>query len=127
MAVSFLLILLAVLLCVGCHEHGTHSNVMENSTRNVGQNRLLGTTGLGSLHQCQEEQKLSVACMDPTNLDEGNVSCPALSVKREGSSKCGCGNHLHGKITCVVSAKMDMLLPCICTVCSASNAQKTII
>jgi len=61
---------------------------------NVGQNKLIGTPGLGSLHQCQEEQKLSVARMDPTNLGEGNVSCPAWSVKREGSSKCECGNDL---------------------------------
>ena len=105
MAIRFLPILLAVLMCVGCREHGTYSNVMKNSTKNVRQNKLIRTPGLGSLQQClKEEQKSSVARMDPTipwNLDGGNLSCPAwsTSVKHEGSSQCECGSDLHGKVT----------------------------
>ena len=58
--VRFLPILLAVLMCVGCHEHGTYSNVTKNSTKNVGKSKLAGTPGLGSLQQS------SAARMDPT-------------------------------------------------------------
>ena len=36
MAVSgYVLIVLAMLMCVGCHEHDTYSNMVENSTNNV--------------------------------------------------------------------------------------------
>ena len=123
MAVSgYVPILLAMLMCAGCQEY---SNMLQKSMKSV---------GISSLQFClNDEQKSSVALVDPAiplNLDDGNVSCPAWSVKHNASSKCECGSDLHGKVTCcqnLVSAKMDMLLPCICTVCSVSNAQKTIV
>ena len=118
MAVRFLSILLVVLMCVGCHEHGTYSNVMRNSTKNVGKNKLVGTPGLGSLQQSlKEEQKSSVACMDPTiplNLDDRSVSYPAWSVKREGSSKCECGNDLHWKVTYCQNLEKLLIFQCSC-------------
>ena len=67
MAVSrYVPILLAVLMCVGCHEYSTYSNVMENSMKDIGQNELMGTPRMGSLQQClNDERKSSVAHMDP--------------------------------------------------------------
>ena len=105
---SYVPVLLSILMCVGCHEYSTYSNMMENSTKNVRRNELAGTPGIGPQQQCpNEEQNPSVACMDPTipwnlklNLDDRNVSCPAWSVKHNGSSKCECGSDLHGKVTC---------------------------
>ena len=115
---AYVTILLALLMCVGCHGHDTYSNVMENSTTNVGENRLMGTNGIGPLQQClNERQKPSLACMDPSiprKLDDGNVSCPAWSVKHEGSSKCECGSDLHGKITCCQNMEKLLIFQCFC-------------
>ena len=74
----------------------------KNSIRNIGQNELMGMPGISPLQFCLKDgQKSSVACMDatPLNLDDRNVSCPAWSVKHNGSSKCECGSDLHGKVT----------------------------
>ena len=119
MAVSgYVLILLAVLMCVGCHDHDTYFNVMENSTANFGKNGLVGTHEIGPLQQClNEEQKSSVTRMDPTiprKPDSGNVSCPAWSVKHEGSSRCECGSGLHGKITCCQNMEKLLIFRCFC-------------
>jgi len=106
-------ILLAVLMCVGCHEYST-SNVMNNSMNNIEQNEFMGMPGISSLQFClKDEQKSSVACMDAI-LDEGNVSCPAWSAKHNGSSKCECGNHLHGKITCCQNLEKLLIFHCYC-------------
>ena len=102
---GYMLILLALLMRVGCHdrEYDTYSNMMENRLKNFGHNELMETPGIGSLQQClNNERKSSVSLLDPTiplNLDDGNVSCPAWSVKHNGSSKCECGSDLHGKVT----------------------------
>ena len=74
MAVTgYVLILLAMLMCTGCQEY---SNMLQKSMKKLCLN---------------DEHKSSVLRVDPTiplNLDDQNVSCPAWSVKREGSSKC---------------------------------------
>ena len=116
MAVSrYVPILLAVLMCVGCQEHVTYSNMMESSMKNIGMNELMRTSGMGPLQQClNDERKSSVARMDPTNLDDRNASCPAWSVKREGSSKCECGNDLHGKVTCCRNLEKLLIFQCFC-------------
>ena len=121
MAVSgYVLILLAVLMCVGCYDHDTYSNMMENSTTNVGENGLVGTHGIGPLQQClNEEQKSSVTRMDPTiprKSDDRNIniSCPAWSVERNSSSKCECGSGLHGKITCCQNMEKLLIFQCFC-------------
>jgi len=67
MAVSgYVLILLAMLMCVGCQEY---SNMLQKSMKNV---------GTSSLQFClNDEQKSSVSRVDPTiplNLDDRNVS-----------------------------------------------------
>jgi len=112
MAVSrYVPILLAVLMCVECHEYST-SNGME---KDIGQNELMRTSRMGPLQQClNDERKSSVARMDPTNLDDRNSSCPAWSVKREGSSKCECGNDLHGKVTCCQNLEKLLIFQCFC-------------
>ena len=111
-------VLLSILMCVGCHKYSTYSNMMENSTKNVRKNELAGTPGIGPQQQClNEEENPFVACMDPTipwNLDDRNVSCPAWSVKHNGSSKCECGNHLHGKITCCQNLENLLIFRCFC-------------
>ena len=63
MAVSrYVPILLAVLMCVGCQEHVTYSNIMKNSMKDIGQNELMRTSRMGPLQQClNDEQKSSVA------------------------------------------------------------------
>jgi len=105
--VCYVPILLAVLMCVGCHEHGTRSN-----------NGLVGMPGIGPLQYClNDEWKSSVTCMDPTvplNLDDGDVSCPAWSVKHNGSSKCECGSDLHGKVTCCQNLEKLLIFRCFC-------------
>ena len=113
---AYVPILLALLMCVGCHGHDTYSNIMENSTTNVGENGLVGTHGIGPLQQCLNEESL-VTRMDPTiprKSDNGNVSCPAWSVKHEGSSKCECGSNLHGKITCCQNMEKLLIFQCFC-------------
>ena len=119
MAVSgYVPILLVLLMCVGCHGRDTYSNMIENSTMNVGKNELVETHGIGPLQQClKEEQKSSVTRMDHTTLhklDDGNVSCPAWSVKHEGSSRCECGSNLHGKITCCQNMEKLLIFQCFC-------------
>jgi len=52
--------------------------------------------------------------MDPTNLDDRNVSCPAWSVKHNGSSKCECGSDLHGKVTCCHNLEKLLIFQCFC-------------
>ena len=117
---GYMLILLALLTRVGCHdrEYDTYSNMMENRMKNFGHNELMGMSGIGSLQQClNSERKSSVALLDPTNplnLDDGNVSCPAWSVKHSGSSKCECGNDLHGKITCCQNLEKLLIFQCFC-------------
>ena len=65
LAMAATVILLALLMCVGCHGHDTYSIVMENSMKDVGENGLVGTHGIGPLQQClNEEQKSSVTRMD---------------------------------------------------------------
>ena len=82
---SYVPILLAVLMYAGCQEHVIYSNITENSMKDVGQNELMRTFRTGPLQQClNDEQKSSVARMDPTDLDDGDVSCPAWSVKHNG-------------------------------------------
>jgi len=83
---GYVLILLAFLTRVGCHdrEYDTYSNMMENRMKNFGHNELMEMPGIGSLQQClNSERKSTVALMDstiPLNLDDGNVSCPACMV-----------------------------------------------
>ena len=108
---SYVPVLLSILMCVGCHEYSTYSNtysnMMENSTKNIRKNELAGTPGVDQQQQClNEEQNSSVACMDPTipwNLDDRNVSCPALSVKH---------NDLHGKVTCCQNLEQLLIFQC---------------
>jgi len=110
MAVSrYVPILLAVLMCVGCHEYST-SNVMENSMK------LMGMPGIPLQFCLTDGKKSSVACMDatPLNLDDRNVSCPAWSVKHNGSSKCECGSDLHGKVTCCQNLEKLLIFHCFC-------------
>ena len=121
MAISgYVLSLLALLMCVGCHGHYTYSNIMENSTTNVGENGLMGTNRIGPLvlQQClNEEQKSLVTHMDPTiprKSDDRNISCPAWSVERNSSSKCECGSGLHGKITCCQNMEKLLIFQCFC-------------
>jgi len=75
---GYMLILLALLTRVGCHdrEYDTYSNMMENRMKDFGHNELMGLLGIGSLQQClNSERKSTVALMDPTiplNLDDGS-------------------------------------------------------
>ena len=65
MATSAILLAVLILMCVGCHGHDMYSNVMENSMKDVGESRLVGTQLVGPLQQClNEEQKSSVTRMD---------------------------------------------------------------
>ena len=64
-----------------------------------------------------DEHKSSVLRVDPTiplNLEDQNVSCPAWSVKREGSSKCECGSDLRGKVTCCQNLEKLLIFECFC-------------
>ena len=84
---------------------------------NIGQNELMQMSRMGPLQQClSDERKSSVARMDPTNLDDTNASCPAWSVKHEGSSKCECGNDLHGKVTCCQNLEKLLIFQCFCVI-----------
>ena len=123
MAVSdYVPILLAVLMYAGCQEHVTYSNITENSMKDIGQNELMRTSRMGPLQQClNDEQKSSVARMDPTNLDDRNVSCPAWSVKHNGSSKCECGSDLHGKVTCCHNLEKLLIFQCFCVTYDTST------
>jgi len=111
----------------GNHLHGKiTSNVMENSMNNIGQNESLGMPGISSLQFClKDEQESSVACMDAI-LDEGNVSCPAWSVEREGSSKCECGSDLHGKVTCCQNLEKLLIFQCFCVTYDSTTIQHAI-